>query len=138
MARAALHDGTTVVNVIVVDPAADYTAPDELTLVELADDSPIGPRWRLRGGEFIPPPVHSLTIAPDTVAPDGADVAVATYTDTRDQALAEVAFDVNGATATEGLVDGRASIEITAAAPGPIVVRAGGLTATIQAQEVQP
>lgn len=53
--RAALHDGTVIVNVIEYDPEADYTPPEELTLVELADDSHAWIGWTVAGDSFAPP-----------------------------------------------------------------------------------
>lgn len=53
--RAVLHDGTTVVNVIEYDPASDYEPGEDLTLVELEEDSVVGPGWVVAGDSFAPP-----------------------------------------------------------------------------------
>lgn len=80
-------------------------------------------------------PPH-LSVSRATIPADGASAAVVTYTNTRNDAPAEITFDVNGAAVTEALLDGTASIEVTAAAPGPIVISCEGLEVTVQAEEV--
>jgi hypothetical protein len=75
-----------------------------------------------------------LTTDRSTIPADGTTAAVVTYN--APAATGSVTFDVNGATATEQLVDGTAAIEVTATAAGPITVACEGLTATIQAEEV--
>lgn len=132
MKRAALHDGTTVRNVIVYDPTGDYTPADGLTLVELADDDAVGPGWDVTpAGGFAPPP--SLTADPSTIPADGATTSTVTYTNHGTSAPATVTFDVNGATTDVPLTSGVAAIDVTAATPGPVVVTCAGLTATITA-----
>ena len=53
--RAALHDGTEVVNVIEYDPDADWTVPDGLQLVTLDDGDLVGPGWACERDTFVPP-----------------------------------------------------------------------------------
>lgn len=54
--RAALHDPDgLVVNVIVLDEDSDYEPTDGLTLLELDDDSPVGPGWLLVDDDWVEP-----------------------------------------------------------------------------------
>lgn len=131
--RAALHNDSEVVNVIEYDPDAAYEPPEGLTLDALRDGARVGPGWRVRGGEYLPPPVESLTTDRDQVPADGSAAAVVTYRNTHDDAPASVTFDVNSATADEQVIDGTAAIEVVAIEPGPIVVKCEGLEVTIEA-----
>lgn len=79
-------------------------------------------------------PYPSLTSDTPTIPADGTTPAAVTYASGR--APASVTFDVNGAQVTEDVTQGTASIEVTADAPGPVVVTCEGQTATIQAEEV--
>ena len=58
--RYALIDADgLVVNVIVWDGNAEYTAPDGLTLVQIPDDQPCGTGWTYDVTNWIaPPPVE--------------------------------------------------------------------------------
>lgn len=131
--RAALLEGDQVVNVIEYDPAADYD-PAPYELVELADE-PVGPGWRRRNGELIPPAMRRLNASPFQIPADGTTVSVVTYENSYDGAPTEVVFDVNGATATVPLVDGKAELEVVAATPDEIVVTCDELEVTITATE---
>jgi hypothetical protein len=56
MQRAALvTDDGIVENVVIVDPEAEWEPPEGLELVELPDDSPVGPGWTGDGKEWIEP-----------------------------------------------------------------------------------
>lgn len=52
--RYAVLDGDDVVNVILLDPATPFDAPSEL--VQLPDDSPVGPGWVRAGSDWVAPP----------------------------------------------------------------------------------
>lgn len=47
-----LGDGT-VFSVSLWDGVTDYTPPEGHTLHKLADDSPVGPGWALRDGDWV-------------------------------------------------------------------------------------
>lgn len=132
--RAALHDGSTVVNVIEYDPEAEYEARPGLTLIELPDDSTVGPGWRVDGDSFTAPPAQSLGADPTLIT--NAETSLVTYTDTRDDAPAQVTFTVNGAISTVALSDGIAELEVTPSAAGDIAVSVDqdvpGVTITVQ------
>jgi redox-sensitive bicupin YhaK (pirin superfamily) len=81
-------------------------------------------------------PEYYLFATPSAIAADGQEVAVVSYVTTDEDTPAQVTFNINGVAATEALVDGTAAIEVTAVAPGPIVINCEGLEATIQAEEV--
>lgn len=128
--RAALHDGTVVVNVIVYDPASTYD-PGDLILDQLPDDSAVGPGWLVNPYRIAP--VKSLLVNPATIPADGATASTATYTNTFPGAPAQVTFDVNGTPTTVAVANGIAELDVTAVAPGQIAVTCDGLTATITA-----
>lgn len=132
--RAALLEGDQVVNVIEYDPAADYD-PAPYELVELGNE-PVGPGWRRRNGKLIPPAMRRLNASPFQIPADGKTAATVTYENTYDGPPAQVTFTVNGATATESLVDGKASIEVVATTPDEIVVTCDELEVTITATGV--
>lgn len=120
MARAALHDGTVVVNVIAYDPEQDYTPPEGLELDVLADDAPVGPGYRVTVDGYVAPLPEGLTVNPDPVTV--GEPALARFVDYTDTAPAEVTFTVNGATATVALTDGVAELVVTMPAAGDVEV----------------
>lgn len=84
----------------------------------------------------VSPKAPALVSDAQSIAPDGASVAVVTYSNHAPTAPFSVTFTVNGASATESLVDGFASIEIVTSHAGPIEVECDGLSLTINAEEV--
>lgn len=92
--RAALIDSTGLVdNVIIVDPDADpataFVPPDGFTLVELNDDSPVGPGWTRKGKKWLAP-------TPEPTAPPSNIEALAALLDERGITAADLAALLGG------------------------------------------
>lgn len=77
--------------------------------------------------------VPGLFVAKDRFAADGVDVGRVLVV-TEAAAAPPVLFLVNGAPVEVAVTDHVAELEVTAAAPGPIVVSAGGYTVTLTAE----
>lgn len=141
-----LSDGRSVSNY--------HLLPDETLTeegwVEVEDPGPpvhnsvthqaIAETYVVEGGRVVRPyrveprPPH-LTASNFEIIADGADFTTVAYIDANLGAPDEATFDVNGATTTVALADGVAEVEVTAAAPGPVVVAVGDLSVTITAEE---
>lgn len=138
---AVVDGGGNVINVINVhignaelpeDDPRRYEPPAGLSLVPDVPDL-VGPGWvRLASGELAGPP--SVELAASEVVGNGVDSVLVAYIDARPGAPAEVTFTVNGATTPPvPVVDGRAELALSAAAPGRVRVEVAGLTAALTA-----
>lgn len=116
--RAAVVNDGVVTNVILLDPDVVYEPDGEL--VELADDSPVSPGWSCVDGECTPPPSRTVTL-------EGSTVTVTT-TYPEDEG-AEVVFTANGVSATDTVVDGAASCDVTVAETTTVEVSVAGVLA---------
>lgn len=85
---------------------------------------------------LVGPKAPALASDVQSIAADGASVAVVTYTDYSASAPFSVTFMVNGVSASESLTDGLATIEVVTSYVGPIEVGCEGLSLTITAEEV--
>lgn len=139
---ALINDGV-VSNTIVIDgaTAAAFRArgvwPPEQVEVDITELDPRpGIGWAYDGAFHAPSSPPALVSDRDAIPADGATVAVVTYSNTRDDAPAEVTFTVNGTASTVTLDAGTAELDVVAVAPGQITVECDGLTVTITAEEV--
>ena len=130
----AIVENGIVVNIVVAD--AEFAASQGW--LEIQNEAQIG--WIYEDGQFsqppaLPEPVEFDILSTDvwTIPADSATVATVTYTDTD-----TVFFSVNETIHAVEPVDNIATLEITAAAPGPIRVEVKAKQLIITAIEEQP
>ena len=130
----AIVENGIVVNIVVAD--AEFAASQGW--VEIQNNAQIG--WIYEDGQFsqppyLPGPVELDILSTDVwvIHADSSTVATVTYTDTD-----TVYFSVNETIHAVDPIDYVATLEITAAAPGPIRVEVKDKQLIITAIEVQP
>lgn len=68
MATYAIHDGQTVVNVIIADDVETAEAATGMSALEVDEDGAPGIGWTLEGGEWVAPPPPEPVPAEDEPA----------------------------------------------------------------------
>lgn len=130
--RYSIIENSKVVNIAEADP--DFAAASGWT-----ENTGEGIGWILQGdGSFErpdPPPVKLglLEIDKDRVTADATDAATVTL-----QSPEAVIFVVDDQVITVETVDNVAALEVTATAPGPILISAGKQSVMLVALEVTP
>lgn len=135
MAEYALTADGHVVNVVIVDPDDAATLKrlgaghDAVVRIDTLEERP-GIGWLYDGATLTRPPRPPFLEADrlELAADDTDTVTVALVDEAGDITDLEVTFTVNGADAPPvPMTDGRAELELTAQAAGPVIVEARGL-----------